>query len=288
MLFSDQIWALSKKYGPLRATEMMAEAGFPAVDFSMFDHKAAPFTDDYRKVAEELLKISERTGVRFVQAHAPFGGGIDNYMSNLVPLLPRALEFCHILGIPNIVVHPLQTGRYYGNEDKLYEMNMRFYSALAPLSKQNGVKIAIENMWQRHPVTGRIVDDVCAPPEELVRYYDGLSDPDAFTVCLDIGHVALCGREPEDAIRIIGKERLGCLHVHDNDYINDSHTLPCVGKINWERVVEALGDIGYDGVFNMECDSYLANFPEEYYPTALRFAADTAKMLSEKVETYKR
>ena len=288
MLFSDQIGPLCAKYGPIRAVEMMVEAGFPAVDFSMFNASGVPFTDDYRSVAEELLRISERTGVKYVQAHAPFGGGIDNYMSKLVPLFPRAFEFCHILGIPNIVVHPLQTGRYYGNEEKLYDMNMKFYSALAPLAKQNGVRIAIENMWRRHPVTNRIEDDVCAPPEELVRYYDSLGDPDAFTVCLDIGHVTLCGREPERAIRTIGAERLGCIHAHDTDYVADLHTLPGVGKINWEAVTEALGEIGYRGVFNMECDSFLNNFPEEHYPVALRFAADTARMLAGKVELYKK
>lgn len=286
MLFSDQTGALTKRYGPIRAVEMMVDAGFPAVDFSMFQTNSAPFTDDYREVAKELLCISERTGVKFVQAHAPFGGGMDNYLSKLVPLFPRAFEFCHILGIPNIVVHPIQTGRYYGNEEKLYDMNMKFYSALEPLAKQNGVKIAIENMWRNHPITHRIEDDVCAPPEELVRYYDSLGNPDAFTICLDIGHVGLCGREPERAIRTIGRERLGCLHIHDNDYVNDLHTLPGVGRINWEAVTEALGEIGYAGVFNMECDGFLDNFPEEHIPTALRFEADTARVLAGKVELY--
>lgn len=286
MTVSNDIGMLRSRYSLSESVLMMQEAGFDAVDISMFNIAQAPFSQDSEEEIAALVKIREQNGIGFVQAHAPFGGGIERYTKELVPLFPHAFALCQRLGIPNMVIHPLQTGRYYGNEDKLYELNMRFYSSLAPLARQNGVKIAIENMWQRHPVTGVIVDDVCAPPEELVRYYDGLNDPETFTVCLDIGHVALCGREPEDAIRTIGADRLGCLHVHDNDYRADLHVLPCTGRINWDNVCRALGEIGYKGAFNMECSEFLANFPHEHYPTVLRFMADTARVLSRKIELY--
>ena len=163
-------------------------------------------------------------------------------------------------------------------------MNMEFYRSLIPLADAHGVRICIENMWQGHPVTHRICDDVCADPHELATYYDTLNDPKHFTVCLDIGHVALCGREPEDAIRILGRDRLGALHVHDVDYVSDLHQLPGIGKINWGNVLQALADIRYAGELTLEADSFLHRYDDAYLPTATRFMADTAKYMADKLE----
>lgn len=287
MLISTQTWKLQEYYGLERAVQMLIEAGWDAIDVSMFKTDEVPFTDDYKEVAARLLEMAKPRGVKFVQAHAPFGGGYDRYLNELIPLFPRAFEFCSLLGIEAIVVHPIMKGHYYGTEEEHFEMNMKFYRALAPLARTNKVKIAIENMWDRHRVTGRICDHVCADPHELCRYYDTLDDPEVFTVCLDIGHVALCGREPEDAIRIIGHDRLGCLHAHDVDYVADLHTLPGAAKINWDAVSRALGEIDYKGVFNMEADRFFAGFMEEQYPTVAKFMADTARTIANKIDLYR-
>ena len=286
MLFSNQTEFLGGKYGLVRAVEMMIEAGYPAIDISMFDIHACPFTDDYREVADTLNAMAAETGVKFVQAHAPFGA-YDRYVNEMIPLLPRAFEFCSLLGIESMVVHPIMRGHYYGHEQEHFDMNIKFYQAIAPLARTNKVKIAIENMWDRHPVTGRICDHVCADPHELCRYYDTLNDPEIYTVCLDLGHVALCGREPEDAVRIIGRDRLGCIHAHDVDYISDLHTLPGAARLNWDAVARALGEIDYKGVFNMEADCFLAGFMEEHYPAVTKFMADTARVIANKIDLYR-
>ncbi len=287
MLYSTQTLELARVFGILPAIDILADAGFSALDLSLDGELAQILDGDYISAALEIKKRADERGVRFIQAHAPFGGGYDYYLGTTVPKFPAMFEVCKILGIENVVIHPLQTGRYYGNEDKLFDMNLKFYSALAPLAKASGVRIAIENMWQRHPITKSICDDVLAPPEELCKMYDALADPSAFTVCLDIGHVALCGREPEDAIKIIGRERLGTLHVHDVDYVSDLHTLMGVGKINWDNVCRALGEIDYTGSFNLEADFFLRGFAPELLPDASRFMAKVAKSLADKVDLYR-
>lgn len=286
MKISTQTHFLADTYGMIRAIEILAESGFDGIDVSMFSITSEIFGDNYKDFAKQMLDTAKRCGVEFVQAHAPFGGGYEKYMEEKVPLLPRAIEFCSLLGIPNIVIHPIQNGRYYGNEKKLFDMNVEFYRGLAPVAKQFGVKIAIENMWQRNPGSGYICDDVCAPPEELAAMYDVLNDPEAFTVCLDLGHVALCGREPEDAIRTIGS-RIGCLHIHDVDYRSDLHTLPGISKLNWTNVCRALADIKYAGCFNLEADAFFYKFPEAAYPTVSKFMADISRIYANKIESAK-
>ena len=289
MLYSTTIWNATRVFGIEEGVEKLIDAGFPALDFGFFGDYSYIDEPNYKERFSELRKYANSRGVIFNQAHAPFGGGYKVYTTEKVPKFPRVFEVCSLLGIERVVVHPLQDGRYYGKEEELFARNMDFYRSLAPIAKEWGVKICIENMWQRHPHAGYIIDDVCAPPEELVRYYDTLDDSEAFDICLDLGHVALCGREPEDAIRTIGHDRLGALHVHDVDYKDDIHTLPGLGLLNWDNICRALADIDYKGVFTLEADGrYYEKTDKEFLPTAFRFMSDTAKFFAEKIEKYKK
>jgi len=284
MIISTQNERIAPIFGIEKGNDILMDAGYTGIDHSFFKDISYVHEPDAADFAKRLRARAEARGVVFNQAHAPFGGGYDNYTQNLVPQFPKVFEFAANLGVRQIVVHPLQKDRYYGRAEELFEMNMEFYSSLKPLAEQFGVKIAIENMWQRHPVTKKIVDDVCAPPEELCRYYDTLNAPECFTICLDIGHVALCGREPEDAVRIIGHDRLGAIHAHDVDYANDLHTLPGTAKIKWYEVARALGEIDYKGEFTLEADGFFNGFDKEYFPVAAKFMADTARHFASKID----
>ena len=62
-------------------------------------------------------------------------------------------------------------------------------------------------------------------------------------------------------IRALGGKRVKALHVHDNDLVRDVHTLPFTRKIDWDEVMTALKDIGYDGELTFEADTFLSQFP---------------------------
>lgn len=286
MLFANYTGHLTKRFGVEKTVNMIADAGFPAVDITMLDIPDPPFCDDWRDLAQRLRTIAKERGISYVQAHAPVGKW-DHYIENVIPMLPDVFELAGILGIPNLVVHPIMRGYYYDDKEKMFSENIDFYKSIAPLAEKNGVKIALENMWQRHRVSGHIGDCIGADPHELVRLYETLNDPEVFTICLDIGHVALCGREPEDAIRVIGGERLGCIHAHDVDYISDLHLLPGLSKINWDKVCRALGEIDYKGVFTLEAGKTYENFEDAQIPAVLKFMAEATAYLAQKVDSYR-
>ncbi len=272
-------------FGLDRAIDMMLDAGYTGIDISLFSHDFA-YLDDagWPERAKELRAKVEARGAVFNQAHAPFGGDYEHYTGEVAPVLPRVFRHVALLGVPEIVVHPVQRGRYYGHEKELFEENLRFYRSLAPHAKEAGVRVAIENMWQGHPVTRRIVDDVCAPPEELAALFDELDDPEAFTVCLDLGHAAICGREPEDCIRVLGADRMGAMHAHDVNYREDNHTLPGTLNIHWDAVCQALADIGYRGDFTLEADHFFLGFGKDFASETCRFMAARARQLAEKTQ----
>ena len=186
MLFSTQTHVIADEYGLERAVEILAKAGYPALDVSIFNRNAVPFTDDFREVAARVKAKADSLNVKLIQAHAPFYWKYDVYKDEIVPNLPRVFEFCSLLGVENVVVHPMQNGRYYGREKELFDLNVEFYKSLAPIAKKFGVKIAIENMWQAHPVNKQICDDILADPNELARMYDTLADPEVFQYFLPV------------------------------------------------------------------------------------------------------
>ncbi len=289
MLISTQNDLLNRRFGPERTAEIIMNAGFGGIDFSFYSLKNTPYVleSDAIAFAKKLRAQANARGVIYNQAHAPFGGGFEHYTTKLVPQFPKVFEFASALGVKTIVVHPIQDGLYYGREEELYYRSLEFYRGLAPLAKDNGLKIGIENMWQSHPVTHAIIDDTLANPADLARIYDELADPEAFTICLDVGHVPLCRREPENAIHTIGGKRLGALHIHDVDYIDDCHTLPGMEKINWDKVTQALADVDYKGDFTLEADNFLEHYPNEILPDASRFMASVSSYYANKVEELK-
>jgi sugar phosphate isomerase/epimerase len=105
--------------------------------------------------------------------------------------------------------------------------------------------------------------------------------------CLDVGHSSIAGREAQDCIRVLGK-RLGALHIHDNDYLDDTHTLPGLSEMNWEEITRALADIGYEGDFTLETDHFFDSLcTVEETECGLKLAALIGRKMINKIESCK-
>ena len=266
---------------------ILKDAGFDAYDVSLFDtsEKNPFYTDGWRAYAAEVKAAADAVGLVCNQAHAPFPSSKADdptnkvYNETIFDCLVRSVEAAAFLGADAIVVHPVQHLPYHKNEEKLFSMNMDFYRSLAPYAKKNGIKIALENMWQTDPRRKIIWDSTCATAEEFIRYFDTLADPEAFTCCLDLGHCGLCGHEAADMIRALGADRLGALHIHDNDHLRDAHTIPYTGRMDWKEIMKALGEIGYKGDFTYEAQSFYQAMPTEMLPHVYRFMAESAKVM---------
>ena len=269
------------KFGEDEGLHLLADAGYDALDLSMFSMSCDPdcvwHKENYREHAAELKKKCSDYGMYFNQGHAPFSYRFSEegvFENRFLPDTKRSIEIAGLLGIRNLVIHPLHHFVYAGHAQEIFEKNMDFYRSLIPYAEEAGVKISIENMWQRDPIRKYIVDDTLADPSEMNAYIDELNSfSPIFNACLDIGHVVLVGREPAEVIRAIGG-RLEALHVHDNNYLADQHTLIGQGRIDYGAVIEALHDVGYKGELTYEADNFFANFTLDEYPMVAKFMVD--------------
>ena len=94
------------------------------------------------------------------------------------------------------------------------------------------------------------------------------------------------GDEPDHAIRVLGNKRLGALHIHDNNYREDTHTIPYdrACKMDWNKITTALGEIDYKGDFTYEADNFLVRFDRSSIQAATTFMAQLGRTLIAKIE----
>ncbi len=284
MILSTQNVAAVGAFGYEKAADLIAKAGFDAIDFSMFTMPDECFGKENRAAFTKRMRVlAADAGVYFNQAHAPYPSllGDEGDVARMESIR-TAIIAAGELGARDIVVHPAKYLPYATSAQELFEINMQMYGSLIPLAKEVGIKIAVENMFTRDRTTNIISDAPCSRPEEFCRYVDALGSPHV-TACLDIGHAHLVGQTPDGMIRALGG-RIGALHVHDNDLVHDLHTLPFVGKIDWNAVTDALSEISYDGDFTFEADSFLYSLPNDLIPHALTFMAKVGRHLADEIE----
>jgi len=288
MLLSTQTAHLSTRLGDAEAVKTLCEAGFDALDFSMFYFQNPDYPlmkDGYQGYVKNLRDIASGYGVIFNQAHAPFPSYIednDAYNKLTFQQIVRSMEVASILGATMIIVHPF----YTVDTSAMKQKNIDFYNSLKPYCEQYNLKIALENMWGWDAANQKIIPNVCSRGQQFAEYVDAL-DSRYFTACLDLGHCGLVGDNAPDMIRALGHDRLKALHVHDNDDIHDMHTAPYFGKMDWAAITAALAEIQYDGELTFESDNFYLPLPTDVLSSAAKFLHDIGRSLIKSIENAK-
>ena len=77
------------------------------------------------------------------------------------------------------------------------------------------------------------------------------------------------------------------LHIHDNNNFEDSHSLPYLGKMDWDDILRALGEIDYQGHFTYEVIDFLRAFPDDVVLASEKFMHDLGRSMMRKIEEYR-
>lgn len=278
MKLSVELYTLAQRFGDFKAVEIAKKAGFDAIDYSYYYDKECDdvLGDGYKEYAKKLREHLDEVGIFCNQAHAPFTFkyGMEKNISEQKYLwMVHALESASILGATNIVVHSVNVPEGVSFE----EYNVQYYKSFIPYCEKFGIHIAVENLFNRDTKRKRITGKL-GSPAELNSIVEKINSP-WVVACVDIGHAALTGYEPEDFIKGMNPNILKALHVQDNDYIDDRHILPYTGQLNWEAIMSSLKKADYDGDLTFEIIKYLDRFPDELFSEVLKFSALVGKHL---------
>ncbi len=285
MKISTENFIFREAFDEENSFKLLAEAGFDAVDYSLFDRAGKSpqwlMEDDFTEKAANSRKLLEKYHLTCYQTHVPFRltGDAPRDKSNPDYLgILRGLTYSGIIGASCAVVHALTPP----NGVDVVEFNIPFYEQLAPAARKAGVKIAIENLFMHHPALPQLMPKLYLPGQ-LTALLDRL-DPECFTICLDTGHTAICGIEPDEFLDLMPKSSVTALHIHDNNRLKDMHLLPYLCNLDWEKFLAALKRHDFKGFFNMELIHFFGHMPKELYPAALKLAAETGKYMVQQLD----
>lgn len=255
--------AYEGRYGLIEGVARMKRHGYECVDFQDFiqtDSELFALSEtDFEKYLLSKRDVYEEAGIEIFQSHGPWRYPPQDFTAEdraeRFEKMARSIRGTAILGCKNFIIHPLMPWGADSDPEpqRRWDMNLEFFSRLCHIAADNDITICFENMPMTQISLSR--------PHEILEFVKTINDPH-FKVCLDTGHCAVFGESPAAAVRLIGKEHLAALHVHDNNGKGDLHWIPYTGVIDWTDFTHALDEIGFDGALSLET-SVPAGIPED-------------------------
>jgi len=254
-------------YGERRSLEIIKELGADSVDLFVNGQSYTRESSIYSKSDEEIVayykdlrRFADSIGLMIYQTH----GRMRIYMADpkknadCLENARRDLLATSALGVECCVMHGVTTSEMGADADPqtMRDMNYELFSKILVWAKQYNVKVATETFGFCSKLD---VPEFFSQAKEFKATYDRITadgdNADYFKVCVDTGHTNSTSRfdgvQVGDFIRMMG-DAVVCLHMHDNDGFSDQHRFPYMGTIDWEDTLNALDEIGYKGVFNLE------------------------------------
>ena len=261
----------------------MAEHGYDCLDFDLLANTEGEYYPKEEGMFElrlaKIRRAAEAAGLRVHQIHGPWRCPIqdstEDDRAERFEKMSKALIGAKILGAKYMAIHPLMP---YGvdepvNADEVWQINKKFFSALANVGQSLGVYVCLENM----PFTGFPISDV----PTIVKLVKEINHP-YLKICLDVGHANIFPLPIGEAVRCIGKDLLSIVHIHDNYGDGDTHNNPYDGSVDWGDFAEALFDIGFEGVCNLETSPRTSDMSESDTTDCELALAKTIKLIAGK------
>ncbi|HUT24970.1 MAG TPA: sugar phosphate isomerase/epimerase family protein [Sumerlaeia bacterium] len=123
--------------------------------------------------------------------------------------------------------------------EEAWDRSTEALAEVLPLAEERKVALAIENVWNKFLLS----------PRDFVEYVDRF-DSEFLGAYFDVGNIVLFGY-PDHWIRSLG-ERIRKVHLKGFDAGRSAFTWLLEGTIDWERVVGALREVGYDDCLTAE------------------------------------
>ena len=280
---------------------MVKEWGFDAVDANI-DHLLSGRSivegnipqaliaggEDCMALFKPWAEAAKKYGVDNYQAHAPFPSLVHPVGSDInlrmLEVLKNMLRGCDLMDCRNLIIHPFFLGydKQLSPEDE-WNVNIESYAKLIPTAREYGVTVCLENMFTGY--RGKIYAACCSDIDQACRMVDelnALAGQRCFGLCLDTGHMLLCGLDAYKTITQLGS-RISAFHIHDNDGRNDQHLAPYMGILDWERFIAGVRDIGFDRTLSFETFNVWNSVHGEVMNEMMRFIAACGRMFARRI-----
>ncbi len=237
-VWSSYLYDLSPEEQILR----YLECGFTASEFS--DEHGVEMLSRGKADILALRRFADEHGFCYPQGHLQLRADIcrQDAVEVLKPWLDMFLE----LGIRSAVLHA--AGGVGLTREEQFARRVETLGALSAHIKGSDMTICLENLRGA---------DVPLTSGDLLSYIDAVGSAH-LGICLDTGHLQVVQKqqgvtETQREFILNAGKHLKALHIADNDGSYDQHIAPYGrGNIDWDMVMGALKEVGYDRLFNLE------------------------------------
>lgn len=243
--------------------EYSQRAGFDAVELNLNPNGGIGLTmETTLSEAESIVALAERYDLKLRSLSTsllwgtPLSDPDQATREKGQQVVKKQIELAEAMGVDTILVVPGVVNPRTTYE-ACYEHSQASIQAVLPLAEQVGVKIGVENVWNKFLLS----------PIEFVNYIDSFNSP-SLGAYFDVGNVVRYGY-PEHWIKSLGQR---IFKVHVKDFSESNMFVPLLaGDVNWKEVMAALQEIGYTDTVTAELTPYKIG-PEP-------LAHDTARQL---------
>ena len=258
----------------------MKSHGYDCVDYgdiSNIDSEIYKLSDEeFRAFFKRVRACAEKHGIDIWQMHSVWPtvnqDKTEADRQKTTEYFIRQIEAAHYLECKYFVLHPFMPfgHKTEGDHSFTFKTNVELLQKLIPYAEKWDVILCVENLpFPKNPISK--VSEI----KRLVRTVDH----PRVKVCLDTGHA---NSDIASDVRLLGDD-LATLHVHDNDGCSDEHKPPYCGTVKWNELLMALGEIGFDGCFNLET-AISANMPEPHREEMRVSLAKLAREMAERIK----
>ena len=256
----------SNYYGDLSLKDSLAKIAEAGIKYSeLAGLSLFTSSQNVSRLIEDFQRHSSSIGIKTPQVHGSFGGQ-DHYLepdsqewNARLELFRKEIRVAGILKIPVMVYHPIWFAKTTKiSLKKLRDANRLFYRELLPDLQKNKVSIALEN-----------ISGICGTAKSLLELIDHIGGDRHLGICLDTSH--LQAYSDGDAARFIRRAGSRLIATHFSDALlhgkRDMHLLPIFsqdgagGWVNWAAIRDALEEIDYKHLFNLEVPGSGVNTP---------------------------
>ena len=251
----------NKTVTPYETIDAVVNAGFKNVFIQWYDQ-------DFEVSQEEQLKYIRSKNLNVIFAHLGYKDLNNIWLDNeigeqLEKKYLRNLDECKNNNIDMVVMH----ASIGWDTVEPNEIGLRRYQRICDYAEKLGIKVAFENTKMKGYL------------EYLLKNIKN----DNVGICFDSGHYHCHFKDDFDFG--LFKDKIFCVHIHDNYGKIDDHLLPYDGTLDYSKVINGLKSANYKGYTTLEI-CYRMNYVDkislnDFYIKGYKIGEELDKLLKE-------
>ena len=250
------VWSFPNEYNLQKCMEVAKDAGFSCLELALGETGEVSL----KSTDNEILSIKQMADDNDIELTSLASGLYWTYSltsndkatrEKSLVILKRQLEIASLLNVSSILVVPGCVNAEFASPeivsyDIAYDRALDAISSVADYAKDCGVKIGLENVWNKFLLS----------PLEMRDFIDKINNP-FVGVYFDIGNVLQTGY-PQHWINILG-ERIVNIHIKDfkNSIGNINGFVDLLaGDVDFKAVMDSIRRIGYNSYIIAEMGGY--------------------------------